>query len=403
MDTFLKTRSPSATSVLHYGRLFGTILLLTRVTWAAERDVSVGKVDQYNVYIGTYTGGASEGIYISTLDVATGRMSPVRLAAQAVNPSFLAIHPERKRLYAVGEVNDPNGQKTGGVSAFSIDPKSGELTLLNQRSSGGRGPCHLVVDATGRHVLVANYGGGSVASIPLQEDGRLGPLTSVMQHEGSSVNPKRQEAPHAHSINLDPANRFAFAADLGLDKVLIYRFDSKQGSLAPNEPPSVSVQPGAGPRHFCFHPSGRYAYVINEMDLTVTAFRYHAASGTLETLQTLSTLPEGSTGDSLSTAEVRAHPNGKILYGSNRGHNSIAVFEIDPQTGKLTLIQNEPTQGETPRNFALDPSGRYLLAENQNTDTIVVFRIDAETGRLTPTGQKLDVPTPVCIRMIPSS
>jgi 6-phosphogluconolactonase len=257
------------------------------------------------------------------------------------------------------------------------------------------------VDSQGKNVLVANYGGGTSAVLPIQPDGRLAAPSSIIQHSGSSVNPERQEGPHAHSINLDAGNRFAFTADLGLDKVLIYRFDGAKGTLAPNAPPSVSTAPGAGPRHFAFHPSGRYAYVINELDSTVTAFRYDGQSGTLTTLQAISTLPAGFSGDT-TTAEVQVHPSGRFLYGSNRGHDSIAMFAIDPDTGRLTALGHQPTGGKTPRNFGIDPTGAYLLAANQDSDNLVLFRIE-ETGRLTSTGQAIQVPKPVCVKMIPAS
>jgi 6-phosphogluconolactonase len=287
------------------------------------------------------------------------------------------------------------------VSAFSVDAKSGKLTLINQQPSEGTGPCHLVVDATGSNVLVANYGSGSVACLPIQDDGSLKKASSAIQHEGSGADPRRQQGPHGHSINLDRANRFAFAADLGLDKVFVYKFDAKTGKLTPNDPPAAVVKPASGPRHFAIHPSGKFAYVINEMTLTVTAFAYDGDKGVLTTLQTISTLPEGAEGNNFSTAEVQVHPSGKFLYGSNRGHDTIAIFAIDPETGKLTPVGHESTQGKTPRNFAIDPTGQYLLAENQQSGTIVVFRIDGKTGKLTATGQTLEVPNPVCIKMMP--
>ncbi|MFH1268296.1 MAG: beta-propeller fold lactonase family protein, partial [Planctomycetota bacterium] len=340
-------------------------------------------------------------IYHARLDLATGEIEGVELAGEVVNPSFLAVHPSRGFLYAVGEIANFEGKRAGAVSAFSIDPGTGKLTLLNQRPSEGTGPCHLVVDQTGKNVLVANYGSGSVASLPIGEDGRLGEATSAIQHEGSSVNPQRQQGPHAHSINLDAANRFAFAADLGLDKIFIYRFDHA-GTLEAADPPWAKVAPGAGPRHFAFHPGGRLAYVINELDSTVTAFEYDARRGVLTSLETVSTLPPGFEGES-NTAEVQVHPSGKFLYGSNRGHDSIAAFAIDPQTGRLRFVAHESTQGKTPRNFGIDPTGAYLLAANQATDNVVVFRIDPETGALGATGHSASVPSPVCVKMLTPS
>jgi 6-phosphogluconolactonase len=363
---------------------------------SAEDKLDSGK---YFVFVGTYTGGESEGIYVCELDLATGSLKKIGVRDGVVNPSFLALHPTRKFLYSVSEISDFDGNKTGGVSAFSINTKTGSLTLLNQQSSVGTGPCHLVVDKPGKNVLVANYGGGSVACLPIGPDGRLAKASSFIQHTGSSVNPQRQKAPHAHSINLDPGNRFAFAADLGLDKILIYRFDASKGMLTPNDPAFVKVAPGAGPRHFAFHPRGKFAYVINEINLTVTAFAYDAQRGALKSMQTISTLPSDITDThGFSTAEVRVHPTGKFLYGSNRGHDSIVVFSIDKKTGRLTHVENQPTGGKNPRNFAIDPTGAFLLAENQSSGSIVVLKVDPTSGKLTETGSILAIPSPVCIK-----
>jgi 6-phosphogluconolactonase len=350
-------------------------------------------------YIGTYTGEKSQGIYLAEFDPETGRLSKAELAAEAKNPSFLAIHPSRKFIYAVSEVSDAGGKPTGGVSAFAVEPATGKLKLLNQQSSQGAGPCHLVVDQAGKNVLVANYGGGSCAVLPIGADGKLGEATAAIQHKGKSVDPGRQEEPHAHSINLDRDNHFAFVADLGLDKVLIYRFDAAKGTLVPNDPPAGLVKPGSGPRHFAFHPTGKFAYVINEMANTVTAFVYDGQQGSLQELQTISTLPTGYKETSY-TAEIVVHPSGKFLYGSNRGHDSIAIFKIDPATGKLTASGHQTTEGKTPRNFVIDPTGAWLLAENQGSGTIVVQQIDQEKGALKPTGLKLEVESPVCIQMM---
>ena len=352
------------------------------------------------LYIGTYTGPKSKGVYTSTLDLATGKLSTAELAVELKNPSFLAVHPQDPTLlYAVSEVDDAQGKPSGGVAALKRDPATNRLTVLNAELSGGAGPCHLNVDATGRHVLVANYGGGSVAALPIVAGGKLGPATSVIAHQGNSVNPQRQKEPHAHSINLDPANRFAFAADLGLDQVLVYAFDPQAGTLARHEPPFAKVTPGAGPRHFAFRPDGKFAYVINELGNTITVFEYAADKGVLKVVQDISTLPAGHT-DPSYTAEVVVHPSGKFVYGSNRGHDSIAMFTVDPATGLLTAQGQEPTRGKAPRNFVVDPTGRWLLAENQGSDTIYVFAIDQATGRLKETGSPLSVPTPVCVRFV---
>lgn len=354
-------------------------------------------------FVGTSTGGGkSKGIYRFQFDPETGKAGEVTLAAEAASPSFLTIHPNHRFLYAVNAIGDFQGQKSGAVSAFSLDPKTGELKLLNQQPSGGAGPCHIVVDAAGKNALVANYGGGSVASLPIGADGRLGPPVSVIQHQGSSANPKRQEGPHAHSINLDRANHFAFAADLGLDKILVYRFDGAKGTLSPNTPPSASTAQGAGPRHFAFHPSGRFAYVINELDSTVTAFSYDPAGGVLKEIQAITTLPAGFQGENYP-AEVQVHPSGRFLYGSNRGHDSVAVYTIDEQSGTLTAAGHQPSGGKWPRNFALDPSGRWMIVGNQNSDNVLIFRIDPDRGALTPTGQSFEAPSAICFKMVATS
>jgi 6-phosphogluconolactonase len=378
------------------------VCLLLRVAARGESTRSSAEDNQLLVYIGTYTDGKSKGIYTCRLDLATGSLSPPGLAAEAKNPSFLSVHPNRRFLYAVNEVDEFAGKEGGSVSAFTIQPETGKLTLLNQQPSGGGGPCYLVVDKTGKYVLVANYGGGSVSALPVQKEGRLGEATAFVQHRGSSVNPERQEGPHAHSINVDAANRFAVAADLGLDKLLVYRFDSTKGTLTPNDPASASVKPGAGPRHFAFHPKGTSAYVINEMQSTLTAFSYDSGHGVLKELQTISTLPPRFEGEN-TTAEVQVHPSGKFLYGSNRGHDSIAVYAINPDKGTLTFVEHQSTRGKTPRNFGIDPTGRYLLAANQDSGSVVVFRIDSQTGRLTPIGQSIEVPSPVCVKFVPTN
>ena len=364
-------------------------------------DGSKPAADSMLVYVGTYTGGKSEGIYAYRLDPQSGKCTPLGVAAELKNPSFLAVHPSRKFLYAVSEISDLDGKPTGGVSAFAIDAASGKLKKLNHRSSEGAGPCHLIVDGSGRTVMVANYGGGSIASFPLAADGSIGPAASAIQHEGKSVNPQRQQGPHAHSINVDPGNRFAVAADLGLDKVLVYRLDPSTSKLVPNDPPYTKLAPGAGPRHFAFHPTSKYAYVINEIACTVTAFAYDPDRGELTELQTISTLPHGETVQpGYSTAEVQVHPSGRFVYGSNRGHDSITVFAVDESTGKLRFVQNESTQGKTPRGCGIEPTGKFLLAGNQASDTITIFGIDPQTGRLKATGEKLDVGSPVCVKFV---
>jgi 6-phosphogluconolactonase len=352
------------------------------------------------VYVGTLSGAKSKGIYAYRMDPATGSLSPIGLAAETPSPSFLDIDGRGRFLYAANEINHFEGKAAGAVSAFAIERETGKLTLLNQRSSVGAGPCHVALDRTGKFALVANYGSGSVAVLPVEADGRLGEARTFRQHEGRSVNPERQAGPHAHCMALDPANRFALACDLGLDKVLIYRFDPQAGTLTPNEPAHAEIKPGSGPRHLAFAPDGRHVYVINEMEATVVAFDYDAKRGALKETQTISALPDDFKGQKWA-AEIEVHPSGKFLYASNRNHNSIAVFAIDKRTGKLTLVQHEPTQGKTPRHFTIDPTGRFLLVANQDSDNIVVFSIDTATGRLKPAGQTVEAPTPMCIKFVP--
>jgi 6-phosphogluconolactonase len=345
------------------------------------------------VYVGTYTGKGSEGVYIYRLDSSTGALTNIGKTAGLENPSFLAIDPKGRYVYAVRE------SSRGAVVALSRHPTTGELTVLNEQPSGGQGPCYVSVDRESRFVLVANYGSGHVALLPTADDGRLLPPTSVVQHEGSSVNPSRQKEPHAHSIVLDAANRYALAADLGIDKVMVYHLDAEHGKLLPNDPSFARCEPGSGPRHIAFHPNGKYVYVIEELSSTIELFAYDAELGTLKPLQRVSTLPEGFQGRSMC-ADIHVHPSGRFLYGSNRGHDSIVSYAIDETTGKLRLLGHEPTQGKTPRNFAIDPSGAFLLAANQDSDTIVSFRIGRDTGALTPTGQVCRVSMPVCVAMV---
>jgi 6-phosphogluconolactonase len=294
----------------------------------------------------------------------------------------------------VGEIESFRGAKTGALSSFAIDPATGGLTLLNQQPSEGPGPCHLVVDKAGRNVLVANYGGGNVAALPIGDDGRLKPAVSVRAHEGSGPDQARQEKPHAHGIYLDAAERFALSPDLGADRVFVYRFDSTRGALEPQG--TAPLDPGSGPRHLTFHPSGRYAYVINELLSTVTALAYDATKGALAPVQTVTTLPEGFSGTSW-TAEVAVSPDGRFLYGSNRGHDSLAVFRVDPTSGRLTAAGHVPVGGKTPRHFTIEPRGRWLLAAHQDSDSIAVFRLDPATGMPTPVGSPIAVPKPVCV------
>lgn len=362
-------------------KLPATLALLATMTAA----LSAAEVP---FYVGTYTKpGGSQGIYRFRLNSETGALMADGLVAETKSPSFLAQHPGGKTLFAVNEADG------GGVSAFAIEA-DGKLRALNTESARGAGPCHLTVDPAGKNVFVANYGGGSFAALPIKADGSLGAATGFVQHQGSSIDPKRQKEPHGHAIYPDAAGRFVYTCDLGTDRIDIYKLDAEKGTLTPHEPAFALVPPGSGPRHLALH--GGYAYVINEMLNTITAFKHNAAAGTLEPMQNIATLPADFSGNS-STAEIFVHPNGKFVYGSNRGHDSIAVFAIDAATGKLSFVEHELTQGKAPRNFALDPSGRWLIAANQGTDNLVVFKVDGATGKLEPAGQTAKVGAPVCV------
>lgn len=351
------------------------------------------------IYVGTYTSGDSKGIYRLGLDLATGTLTPEGEPAETVNPSFLALHPNGRFLYAVNETGDTPPEMTGTVSAFAVDAVSGALALLNTQPSRGAAPCHLSLDKEGRHVLVANYFSGTIVVLPIAKDGKLGPASAFVQHAGRGPRTDRQEGPHAHWIGLDPPNRFALATDLGADKVFVYQYDGAKGALTPNQPPAGALSPGAGPRHVAFHPNGRLVYVVNELSSTVASFRYDASAGTLTAVAEAPTLPKDFEGENVPS-EVVVHPDGRFLYGANRGHDSVAIFAIDGATGSLTPAGHRKTLGKTPRHFAIDPTGKYLLAANQGSDTVVVFRIDAATGGLSAVGEPVRVPKPVCLRMV---
>ena len=384
-------------------RLFATLLVVAAASFSApaQENEKPPAPKRYLAYIGTYTEKTkSKGIYALRFDDASGKLSLIGVAAETPNPSFLALHPNGKHLYAVNELGKFNGEESGAVSAFSIDRKSAKLKLLNQVSSRGAGPCHISLDKTGKYVFVANYDSGTVAVFPVQSDGQLGKYTGYEKHMGSSVN-KGQEGPHAHWIATSPDNQFLLAADLGIDRILISKFHLADGAFTPNKPNSgVKLKAGAGPRHAAFSPSGKFFYVASELNSTVTAYSYSAKDGTLHELQVISTLPKDFSGEN-DVAEIAVHPSGKFLYVSNRGRDSIAVFAVDAVKGKLTPLADIATQGKTPRNFAIDPLGKYLLAANQGSNDIVVFRIDPATGNLTMTGQVIDVPAPVDIAFLP--
>lgn len=353
------------------------------------------------VYIGTYTDTTSRGIYVSRFNPATGALSKPQLAVATSNPSFLAVTPDARFLYAVNEINSYGGQASGSVSAFAVFRNTGLLMPLNKQQTRGADPAHLSVDRDGHTVLVANYTGGSIATFPIGADGSLGAMVSFVQHSGKSVNPDRQAGPHAHQILVDPGNHFAYVADLGLDKVMIYRFDGAAHSVTPAAPPSAPVRPGAGPRHLAFDASGAHAYVINELACTITAFTRNPSNGSLTELQTISSLPPGdAVQPGYSTAEILLAPSGKFLYGSTRGHDSISAYAIDPSSGRLDFVSSTKLPGKTPRGFGITPDGSYMFVAHQNSDSVVVFKIDKSTGKLAPTSSTMTVGKPVDIKFV---
>jgi 6-phosphogluconolactonase len=351
------------------------------------------------VYVGTFTEpphGTAEGIYVYRFDAKTGALSHVQTVAGIANPAFLVLDSEQRHLYAVNELPD------GEVTAFARDPRTGELRALNSQSAHGASPCYISLDASERYALVANYNGETVTVLPIAEDGRLGAATSVVRHQGSSVDPRRQDRPHPHMIAPVPGGRFVLATDLGTDRVMIYRLDTTTGRLEPNQsgPAFAEAEPGSGPRHFAFAPNGRTLYVINELASTLTVFDGDDETGSLQARQTVSTLPDDFDGESWC-AHVAVAPDGRFVYGSNRGHDSITIWAIDEASGEVTPVGHEPTRGKTPRNFALDPTGSWLLAANQDTHTVVTFRRDPVTGRLEATGQIAEIPSPVALVFAP--
>jgi 6-phosphogluconolactonase len=384
-------------------RFFASLLIVVAplVLSAARTSGDNSKAAQYFAFIGTYTAKTdSKGIYSFRFDSGTGSLTSMAVAATTPDPSFLTVAHNEKYLYAANELSEFGGKKSGAVTSYSIDAQSGKLVQLNQVASGGADPCYVSFDQSGEYLLVANYTGGSVSTFPVAADGHIAPAAAFVQHTGSGPNKERQEGPHAHYSATSADNRFLFVVDLGLDEVVVYRFDPATGSLTPNDPPFAKLAPGAGPRHLAFHPNGKFAYVLNEVIPTVTALAYDSKSGSFSTLQTLSTIPKDFTVHN-DTAEIVVHPSGKFLYASNRGHDSIAEFTIDAAKGILTLAGDFPTQGKTPRNFALDPTGKFLLAANQESNNIVIFRIDQSTGALVATGQVAQVPAPVDIVFVP--
>ena len=349
------------------------------------------------LYVGSYTDAKrAEGVALVQFDTTSGALQLVRVVDAGPNPSFLAIHPHGRVLYAANEVADRAGQRAGGVSAFSI-ASDGALGRLGDQSSQGAGPCYVSVDRSGRAVLVANYDGGSVALLPIGSGGELAPATSVDQHRGHGPDAERQEAAHAHCIVADPSNGFALAADLGLDRVMLYRLDAAAGLLQRVEAGDARLSPGAGPRHIAFHPQQPLVYVVGELDSSVTTLRFDTQAGRLTTIDARSSLPAGWSGKSYA-ADIHVGSSGDVLYVSNRGHDSIAVFSIAATSGALSLEQTIATGGAWPRNFTLDPTGRWLLVANQNSGSIVVLSRDPRSGRLSPTAQRLEIASPVCLR-----
>ncbi|MDB5105056.1 MAG: 6-phosphogluconolactonase [Fibrobacteres bacterium] len=353
---------------------------------------------QMHVYVGTYTSNGGEGIYLYSLDTGTGALRLLKIMAGVVNPSFLAIEPGGRYLYSVNEVDAYYGRPEGALSAFAIEPGTGELRFLNQQPSQGASPCHLSLDHTGRYLFVANYGGGSVAAFPLQSDGSLASAASHIRHQGSGPNRERQEGPHAHCILPDPFNRHVLAVDLGLDRVLSYAFDPERGALRPAAAAGAETKPGSGPRHMAFHPNGKWAYVVHELESRVSRFLYNGMTGALAELESLPSLPPQAAveGENYG-AGIQVDPKGRFLYVSNRGHDSIAHFRIDPENGSLGFAGCASTKGRFPRHFSLDPGGRFLLAANQRSDSLTVFRVDDATGNLEDTDQAVSVPAPVCV------
>jgi 6-phosphogluconolactonase len=345
-------------------------------------------------YFGTQRSGTNIGFSLAHFDTDTGVLTQPEFLLESPAPAFFTIHPDGRHLYA-GNAGTP-----GAVSAYEIEPHTGHLKLLNRVPAGGVGTCYVSLDKSGRFLLAANYTAGNIAVFAIQPDGSLGERTAFVQQTGSSVNPQRQTHAYAHCIITDPSNRFVLVADLGVDKVFVYRFNQKDGSLAPDNPPFVNIKPGSGPRHVKFHPNGRWAYVISEMASTITAFNWDSTHGALAEFQTISALPADFK-DTSTGAEVEVHPNGKFLYASNRGHDSIAVFAVDQTTGRLTLVEHVSSGGKTPRYFTFDPTGKWILCSNHGNDNAVIFRVDENTGKLTQNGQAVPAPYPFCEQFLP--
>jgi 6-phosphogluconolactonase len=356
----------------------------------------------YFVFFGTHNVGAGKGFSLSHFDSDTGVLTPPQFLQESPSPGYFVLSSDGKFLYTCNST-DPKfkDQGGGGISAYTIDPKTAHLTLLNSKPSGGDDPSFISLDKANKHAFVANYQSGTISAWSINPDGSFGERTALIQHTGSSINPSRQKHPYAHSIRLDPSQKFCLVCDLGVDKVFVYRFDAKDGSLKPNDPPFAAIKPGSGPRHFYFHPNGKWVYVITEMASTIVQFNWDADHGTLTEVKTVSSLPPDFKGTS-TAAEIEVHPNGKFLFSSNRGDNSITVFSIDQTSGALSQIDRVPSGGVTPRNFEIDPSGHWLLVTNHGMPTpdAQVFKIDQDTGKLTAQGEPIPVIYPFCERFL---
>jgi 6-phosphogluconolactonase len=366
--------------------------------WEMRNLVQSGQ--KYYVYVGSYTRKEPTGVYVCELDTATGELKQIGGIDDVKNPSFLRLDASRDRLYAIGERGDSDGQSRGAVSAYIIDRETGQLAFINQISTESQSLCHISLDLESQYMVGTSYRGGTAFIASLTPDGSLSKVTETVQHSGSGPVTNRQDKAHAHSAIVDPTNRFVFVCDLGIDKIVIYEIDRTNGKLKPHG--EAVLHPGAGPRHFLFDASGKFAYVINELDSSVTAFSYDGKAGALHTLQTIAGLPESFSGEKNTAADIHLSPDGKFLYGSQRGHDSIVVYAVDPASGKLEYVEHASTLGRIPRNFAITPDGGYLLAANQDTGNVVVFRVDRQTGKLTPTGAQLQLSEPVCVEVLPN-
>ncbi len=374
------------------GQLFFIFLVFFNTIIFAQKSSKKSMNNDFHLLVGTYTSGKSEGIYTFKFNVKTGEFTPESIAKNIKNPSFLAVSPNSKYVYSAGETD-----KQGSVHSFSFDKKTGILTPLTTQSANGNYPCHVAIDKTGKWVICGNYGAGNLSVFPVEADGSLGKATQTIQHEGKSTNPGNQESPHVHSINIAPNNMDVFVADLGIDKIMTYFLDIKTGKLSSGNPPFTKIKSSSGPRHFAFHPNGKFAYCIQEISGEVVAFDYK--NGALNAIQTISTKPADLKGD-LNCADIQISPDGKFLYGSNRVHDSLVIYEVDAKTGKLTYVAHQSVLGKKPRNFMIDPTGNFVLVANQDSDNIVIFKRDAVKGTLIPTGREIAVPNPVCLKMV---